>query len=105
MAQFDVYRNSNSATRARVPYLLDVQSDLLDPLATRIVVPLCRPEVLSGKPAERLNPAFEVEGRKLLMLTPQLAGVSRKSLGERVANLAAERAAIVAALDLALTGI
>jgi toxin CcdB len=105
MAQFDVYRNPNAASRARIPYLLDVQSDLLDPLATRIVVPLCKPDVLSGKPAERLNPAFEVEGRKLLMLTPELAGVSRKALGERVANLAAERAAIIAALDLVLTGI
>ena len=31
MAQFDVYRNANTATRARIPYLLDVQSDLLDP--------------------------------------------------------------------------
>jgi toxin CcdB len=105
MAQFDVYRNSNAATRARVPYLLDVQSDLLDTLTTRIVVPLCKPDVLSGKPAERLNPVFEVEGRKLLMLTPELAGVSRKALGQRVANLAAERTAIIAALDLALTGI
>lgn len=105
MAQFDVYRNPNPATRARIPYLLDVQAGLLDTLATRIVVPLCKPEVLSGKPAERLNPAFEVEGRKLLMLTPELAGVARKALGERVANLAAERAAIIAALDLALTGI
>ena len=105
MAQFDVYRNPNAATRERMPYLLDVQSDLLNALATRIVVPLCRPEVLSGKPAERLNPAFEIEGAKLLMLTPELAGVPRKALGPRVANLAAERTAIVAALDLAFTGI
>ncbi len=105
MAQFDVYRNPNAATRARIPYLLDVQSGLLDSLATRIVVPLCKPEVLSGKPAERLNPAFEVEGRKLFMLTPELAGVSRKLLGERVENLAAERTAIIAALDIAFTGI
>jgi toxin CcdB len=105
MAQFDVYRNANAATRTRIPYLLDVQSDLLDTLATRIVVPLCKPEVLSGKPAERLNPSFEIEGRKFLMLTPELAGVSRKALGERVANLATERLAIIAALDLALTGI
>lgn len=52
-----------------------------------------------------LHPALELEGRKLLMLTQELAGVSRQALGERVANLAAERAAIVAALDLALTGI
>ena len=105
MAQFDVYRNANPATRARVPYLLDVQSDLLDTLATRIVVPLCKPEVLSGKPAERLNPVFEVGGRSMSMLTPELAGVSRKALGERVANLASERASIIAALDLAITGI
>ena len=105
MPQFDVYRNPNAASRARIPYLLDVQSSLLDSLATRIVVPLCKPDVLSGKPAERLNPAFEIEGRKFLMLTPELAGVPRKALGEPVANLSGERAAIIAALDLAITGI
>jgi len=105
MAQFDVYRNPNPASRARIPYLLDVQSGLLDPIATRVVVPLCKAEVLSGKPAERLNPAFEIEGRKLLLLTPELAGVPRKVLGDPVANLAAERRAIIAALDVVFTGI
>jgi len=105
MAQFDVYRNASPATRARVPYLLDVQSDLLEVLATRVVVPLCKPEVLRGKPAERLNPVFEVEGRKMILLTPELAGVSRKALGERIANLANRRDAIIAALDLVITGI
>jgi len=105
MPQFDVYRNTNITTRARIPYLLDVQTDLLDPLATRVVVPLCRPEMLKGKLAERLNPVFEVEGTKMAMLTPELAGVSRKVLGERVGNLATERQAIVAALDLLIIGI
>jgi len=105
MAQFDIYRNANPATRARIPYLLDVQSDLLDPLATRVVVPLCKPEVLKGKLAERLNPVFEVEGNKMAMLTPELAGVFRKILGERVGNLANERYSIIAALDLLITGI
>jgi len=105
MAQFDVYRNPNPATRVRIPYLLDVQAELLASLATRLVVPLCRPEVLGGKPAERLNPQFELVGRKLIMLTPELAGIPRKALGERVANLAEERGAIIAALDLAFTGV
>lgn len=105
MAQFDVYRNANPATRARIPYLLDVQSDLLDMLATRVVVPLCKPEVLAGRAADRLSPEFEIEGRAVLMLTPELAGVPRKSLGERVANLARERVAIIGALDLVITGI
>ena len=105
MSQFDVFRNANPATRARVPYLLDVQSDLLDPLVTRVVVPLCKPDVLKGKLAERLNPVFEVEGRKMAMLTPELAGVSRKILGERTGNLSDRRDSILAALDLLLTGI
>jgi len=105
MAQFDVYRNAHPASRARVPYLLDVQSDLLDTLATRVVVPLCKPEVLRGKLAERLNPVFEIEGRKMVLLTPELAGVSRKSLGEKIANLANRRDSIIAALDLVITGI
>jgi CcdB protein len=49
MAQFDVYRNANP--------------ELLEPLATRIVVPLCKLDAVGGKPAERLNPQFEIEGR------------------------------------------
>jgi len=104
MAQFDVYRNTNPAARTRIPFLLDVQSDLLDSLATRVVAPLCKPELLKGKLAERLNPVFEVEGRKLAMLTPELAGVPRKILGERIGNLSGERHSIIAALDLLITG-
>jgi len=105
MAQFDVYRNPDPATRTRIPLLLDVQADLLSSLATRIVVPLCAPEILGGKQAERLNPELDVGGRRLVMLTPELAGVPRKALGARVASLAEERGAIIAALDLALTGV
>ena len=105
MAQFDVHRNTNPATRTRILYLLDVQADLLDPLATRVVVPLVKPEVLGGKIAERLSPMFEVEGRKVVMLTPELAGVPRKALGERVGSLAGERLSIVAALDVVFSGI
>ena len=105
MAQFDVYRNANPTSRTHIPYLLDVQSDLLDPLATLVVVPLCKPEVLKGRLAERLNPVFEVEGGTVIMLTPELAGVSRKILGDKIDNLAGERSAIVAALDLLISGI
>ena len=105
MAQFDVYRNPNPASRGRVPYLLDVQSDLLAPLATRVVVPLCRPQVLRGMAADRLNPVFEVEGKRVFMLTPELAGVPSKAVGEHVGNLASERTVIIGALDMVFTGI
>ena len=105
MAQFDLYCNPNPTTRTRIPYLLDVQSDLLDSLATRAVVPLCKPAVLKCRLAERLNPAFEIDGRKLCMLTPELAGVPVRALAAAVGNLAGERAAVIAAIDLLITGI
>lgn len=105
MAQFDVYRNPNPTTRARVPFVLDVQAELLDSLLTRVVVPLCKLDTIGAKPAERLNPQFEIDGRKLVMLTQELAAVPRKALGDLAGNLSSERAAIIAALDLMFTGI
>ncbi|WP_338845719.1 CcdB family protein [Massilia sp. W12] len=41
MARFDVYRNT-SPNRTDYPYLLDIQSDHLGALDTRVVIPLRR---------------------------------------------------------------
>ena len=40
MPQFAVHRNRNAATKARFPLLLDVQTNLLEDLGTRVVIPL-----------------------------------------------------------------
>jgi toxin CcdB len=105
MAQFDIHRNQNSATAKGIPYLLNVQSDLLDSLATRVVVPLARPSVLGNKSAHYLNPLFEVEGTSLVMLTPEMAGVPKKNLGAVVGNLTDRRADVVRALDIVFSGV
>ena len=42
MAQWDVYANASAASRAEVPYFVDVQSDLLRGVPTRFVMPLMR---------------------------------------------------------------
>lgn len=104
MAQFDVYINPNSATRKAVPYLLDVQADLLDTLATRVVVPLILEEEM-GLAAKHLNPQFKVKGVAVVMSTAELAGVPNRSLGDKVASLKSKRDEIIAALDLLFTGI
>ena len=61
MAQFHVCLNPNPDSAAAIPYLLEVQSDLLESVNTRAVVPLA---LLSerGQPAKYLNPQFEIEG-------------------------------------------
>ena len=60
---------------------------------------------MQGKLIKTLMPVFEVEGGHYAMLTPQLAGVSRKQMGEVVGDLAGQRGEILAALDLLVTGI
>ncbi len=62
MAQFDIHRNTGAGAGAEdFPYLFDIQSDFLDRLGTRLVVPLM-PLARYGIPIERLNPRFEIAG-------------------------------------------
>lgn len=104
MAQFDVYLNPNVATRKAIPYLLDVQADLLDSLATRVVVPLVLAEEM-GHAAKHLNPQFKVKGVAVVMSTAELAGISNRSLGDKVAALKNKRDEIISALVMLFTGI
>jgi len=105
MSQFTVYRNKNGHTRARFPFLLDIQSDLLDPLATRVVVPLSPAGSASARSMQTLMPRISVEGKAYLMVTPQLAGVTSSELGPVAADASADRDKIVAALDFLLAGV
>lgn len=104
MAQFDVYPNPNPATRKNIPYLLDVQADLLNAMATRVVVPLILTEVI-GQGVKQLNPHFKIKGVAVAMSTAELAGVSSRTLGEKMVSLKGKRDEIIAALDLLFTGI
>ncbi len=104
MARFDVYRNANKATAEDFPYLLDVQADLFADLRSRVVVPLMA-QAAAARPMSRLNPAFTVQGRKVVMATTDVAGVPVAALGDRVATLAGESVAIIGAIDFLLSGV
>lgn len=104
MAQFAVYRNKSPRSKASIPYLLDVQSDLLSELGTRVVIPLFEKKSLGIRPLTRLAPEFEIDGKTCVLMTPQLAGIPTKELGEPVGDLAQHRTVIIAALDLLITG-
>jgi toxin CcdB len=104
MARFDVRANLNGATRSRVPYLLELQADMLAALDTCLVAPLV-PAAGFGPAATRLNPAFRIGSRKFVLDTALMAGVPRKLLGERVVTLADRSADIVGAVDFLVSGI
>lgn len=105
MSQFSVHQNPNPSTGAAMPFLLDVQSDLLEDLGTRVVVPLCAAAGMKGKLIKTLTPVFEIEHEQYAMLTPQLAGISKQHMGAKIADLSPRRDEIIAALDLLITGI
>ncbi|WP_233079925.1 CcdB family protein [Rheinheimera soli] len=104
MAQFDVYANPSSHSKTHYPYLVDIQSAVLTDLVTRIVIPLGRSSAFGGA-MKGLTPLISFEGEQLLLLTPQIASIPVKHLKNPVGTLAHFREQIVAALDLAITGI
>jgi toxin CcdB len=105
MAQFSVHKNKNPKTRSAYPYLVDVQSDLLRDLRTRVVVPLSKHSALGKKPIKNLMPVIDVDRQKYVMLVPQMAGISVADLGPEIASVAQRRDDIVASIDFLITGI
>jgi toxin CcdB len=98
MARYDVFVGI-----AEGSYLLDVQTDLIDYLKTRVVVPLL-PSGSTPPPVRKLNPVFEINGRKVVMATHLLATVPIAELGESRFNLTRHHFEIVGALDMVFQG-
>jgi len=104
MAQYSVHENPNPSTKVDVPFLLDVQSDVISVLATRVVVPLYRPEVVHSKAMTRLTPTVKVKTKFLIAMVPEMAGIHQRELGAIVGDLSAARNDLIQAIDLLLTG-
>ena len=97
MARFDVY------PAAEYGYLLDVQSDIIDDLNVRAVVPLM-PLDIAPKPARRLNPIFDLGEAPHSMVTQYIASVPKTTLGAPRMNLSDKDEEITAALDMLFQG-
>jgi toxin CcdB len=98
MARFDVYANPIAAERSHTPYVLDVQNEYLEQLASRIVIPL-RIERHFGQPLRDLNPLIEIKGKRLVLDTANLAPLPGHRLGTPVNRIEAQREDVLNALD------
>jgi len=97
MACFDLHRTDGGL-------VVDVQSDLINILATRVVVPLL-PRGGSPDRAQRLNPVFVLPEAGEVALFPQfIATLPRAALGSPVGSLEPERDRIRTALDMLFLG-
>ena len=97
MPQFDVHRLAKGL-------VVNCQSDLLEPIDSRLVVPLI-PRANRAKSAERLNPVLKFRGEESVLLTQAAAAVRRSELGTVVGSLADRSFEVTGALDVLLTGV
>lgn len=104
MARFDVYPNLG-AHADTTPYLLDVQSELLDGLDSRMVIPLrSLAHFAKVKLPVRLTPVLQVQGQDYLLETPKMGAVPKRILKTAVASLAGAQDQITGALDFLFQG-
>lgn len=104
MGQFDVYRNGSRRSARTVPYLLDLQADLLAASRRRVVAPLVVSSIIT-ETFKRLTPTFEIEGVEVIMSTLEIASVPNETLQEQIASLKDRRDDIMAAIDFLFFGI
>ena len=99
MARFDIYDNPGR-TKANIPYLVEVQSNVISGLATRIVIPLRHLAAFSKLtlPSD-LFPLIAIDGKEYLLDTPQLGAIPSSELKVRVGSAQDYRFEIQAALD------
>ena len=105
MAQFSVYQIKNKTTNARYSLLLNIQNDLLISMQTCVVVPLTKVETMEHSPMGKLTPILLVQGQNYCMMTPQLAGINIRELGEEVEILTLYQHDIISAVDFLLSGV
>lgn len=99
--QYSVYRNSGSVL---YPLLLDVQSDIIESIDSRVVIPLTPIDEYAGRIVKRLNPVIQIEDDDYLLMTNELASVLASVLHDEVCNIQSKRDVIKAALDFVFDG-
>lgn len=104
MSQYVVYKNPNPNSKKAYPYLLDVQSNFLESLETRLVIPLSPKSTFQDKEMKKLTPTFKIEGKDFLLLTPQMASIHKKQLGGRVSDFSNKHQEILSSIDFLITG-
>ena len=104
MAQYDVYANPSASAGAGIPYVVVMQSDLLDGLATRLVVPLAAHDPLAKMPSA-LCPVLVVKGKRFNALAHYAAPLPARLLRRPVGNVAAQASVLISAIDAVLSGL
>ena len=103
--QFDVFENPSPRMRDVYPFVVDVQSELLSSLATRMVVPLAVTALAAKDLPRRLCPIIMVNNMPLMLVPFEAAPLDKRLLKTGVTSVRDRSHEIVAAMDSVLSGI
>jgi toxin CcdB len=103
--QFDVFANPSRRSRDFYPFVIDIQSDLLSSLPTRMVVPLAVTSLSINDLPKRLCPLFTVNGQALMLVPFEAAPLDKRLLKSQITSLSARSADVISALDAVLSGV
>ena len=103
--QYDVYDNPSPRMRDRYPYVVDIQSDLLSSLATRMVAPLAVTALAAHDLPRQLCPVIQVKGSHLMLVAFEAAPLDRRLLKTKVASVKHRASDIVGAMDAVISGV
>ncbi len=99
MARFSVYENIGEHAK-NTPFLLDVQTDLLSGLDTRVVIPLRKASLYKNvKLPQDLMPIFSIKGGDFALETPKMAAVPSKILKKEIISLKSQQHLVMTAID------
>lgn len=103
--QYDVYDNPSPRMRDQYPYVVDIQSDLLSSLATRMVAPLAVTSLAAHDLPRQLCPVIPVKGRNLMLVAFEAAPLGRRLLKNKRASVKHRASDIIAAMDAVMSGV
>lgn len=101
MARFDVYAYKGAGG---VAYVIDLQTNLLATLKTRVVVPLVPLVKAKKEVLPHLKPVLPILGKPYVMMTTEIGTLTIDHLGDVVANLESDRLVIITAMGFLLQG-
>ncbi len=104
MEQFDILINKNIKSRNEVPFLINLQSDPMDLLATRIVAPLRETSKYSDQVLTKIHIPISINSTDYTIFISELASIPTNVIGEKVIHANFLRQECTDAIDLLFTG-
>ncbi|QTL40819.1 type II toxin-antitoxin system toxin CcdB [Xenorhabdus budapestensis] len=101
--QFFVYQYKRSGSKYSM--FVDVQSDIIETLGRRMVIPLVEAHHFSNKVSNHLFPIVQIKDGNYRLLTTELSSVPESVIGEEITDLSQWSSDIKDAINLLFWGI